>query len=122
VTRAGTTTPFWWGSSITPAQAAYDGKADNRTVPVDRFEPNPWGLYNVHGNVWEWTEDCSHKTYQGAPIDGSAWTTACSDGSHRQQRGGSWNYFPQSARSASRAGSEASDRLISDGFRVARML
>jgi formylglycine-generating enzyme required for sulfatase activity len=70
VTRAGTTTPSWWGSSITPKQANYDGRTDpyegggskgeyrQRTVPIDSFEPNPWGLYNVLGNVWEWTEDC----------------------------------------------------------------
>jgi formylglycine-generating enzyme required for sulfatase activity len=61
VTRAGTTTPFWWGSPITPKQANYDGNYTygggtkgeyrNRTVPVDSFEPNPWGLFNVHGNV-----------------------------------------------------------------------
>ena len=60
--RAGTTTPFWWGSSITSKQANYDPSAypqlkrDGSTVAVDSFEPNPWGLYNVHGNVWEWTE------------------------------------------------------------------
>jgi formylglycine-generating enzyme required for sulfatase activity len=65
VTRAGTTTPFWWGSSITPKQANYESNAEpyrgggskgeyrKRTVPVDSFEPNPWGLYNVHGNVRE---------------------------------------------------------------------
>jgi formylglycine-generating enzyme required for sulfatase activity len=62
VTRAGTTTPFWWGNTITPRQANYDtDRADatsKKTVPVDSFAPNPWGLYNVHGNVSEWTEDC----------------------------------------------------------------
>jgi formylglycine-generating enzyme required for sulfatase activity len=72
VTRAGTTTPFWWGSSIAPKQANYNDNytyADggtkapltfvmprHHTVPVDSFEPNPWGIYNVHGNVWDWTE------------------------------------------------------------------
>jgi formylglycine-generating enzyme required for sulfatase activity len=67
VTRAGTTTPFWWGSSITPKQANYDGSAE---PSVDSFEPNPWGLYNVHGNVWEWTEDCWNESYNGNPADG----------------------------------------------------
>jgi formylglycine-generating enzyme required for sulfatase activity len=86
--RAGTTAPFWWGSSITPAQANYDGtyvyagggsKGEYRqgTVPGDSFKPNPWGLYNVHGNALQWTADCWHKNYTGAPADGSAWTAAC---------------------------------------------
>ena len=86
VARAGTTTPFWWGSSITPEQANYNGnyvyagggsKGEYRakTVPVKSFKPNPWGLYQVHGNVWEWVEDCWNDSYSGAPADGSAWTT-----------------------------------------------
>ena len=83
--RAGTTTPFWWGSSITPEQANYDGnytyagggkKGEYRqkTLPVKSFQPNPWGLYQVHGNVWEWVEDCWEDSYNGAPDDGSVWT------------------------------------------------
>ena len=86
VARAGTTTPFWWGSSITPEQANYDGnytytgrrpKGEYRqkTLPVKSFQPNPWGLYQVHGNVWEWVEDCWNENYHDAPSDGSAWTT-----------------------------------------------
>jgi formylglycine-generating enzyme required for sulfatase activity len=80
VTRAGSTTPFWWGSSITPKQANYDGTAEpyrgggskgeyrRRTVPVDSFEPNLWGFYNVHGNVWEWTEDCWNFSTGATPV------------------------------------------------------
>ena len=86
VTRAGTTTPFWWGTSITPMQANYDGnflyagggsKGENRqrTEPVDSFNPNPWGLYNVHGNVWDWTEDCWNGSNNGNPGNGRARTT-----------------------------------------------
>jgi formylglycine-generating enzyme required for sulfatase activity len=102
VTRAGTTTPFWWGASISTQQANYNGNyaygaeatgvSRRQTVPVDSFQPNPWGLYQVHGNVWEWTEDCWHDDYTGAPSDGSAWTSGgCSD---RVIRGGAWYFYP----------------------------
>jgi formylglycine-generating enzyme required for sulfatase activity len=101
ITRAGTTTPFWWGHSISTAQANYDGSHTygnglkgefrGRTLPVDMFEPNRWGLYQVHGNVWDWTEDCYHPSYQGAPADGSAWTS--NDCSHHVVRGGSWHAY-----------------------------
>jgi formylglycine-generating enzyme required for sulfatase activity len=121
VTRAGTTTPFWWGSSITPQQANYDGSADlfkgggsKRTVPVDSFEPNPWGLYNVHGNVWEWTEDCSN------PGDGNARTSG--NCSRRVVRGGSWLYIPQYLRSAFRYRNSTVGRSVDLGFRLARTL
>jgi formylglycine-generating enzyme required for sulfatase activity len=104
VARAGTTTPFWWGSSITPAQANYDGRLVYKgggskgewrksTVPVGSFEANPWGLYNVHGNVWEWCEDFWHDNYSSAPLDGSAWLRA-GDDSRRVIRGGSWYNGP----------------------------
>ena len=86
VTRAGTTTPFWWGTSITPMQANYNGnflysgggskgEFRRRTMPVDSFEANPWGLYNVHGNIWEWTEDCWNVSNSGNPGNGSARAT-----------------------------------------------
>jgi formylglycine-generating enzyme required for sulfatase activity len=130
VTRAGTTTPFWWGTSITPRQANYDGNYTfgggskgeyrQRTVSVDSFEPNPWGLYQVHGNVWDWTEDCWNDTYQGAPTDGSARTSG--DCKNRVLRGGSWDYDPRSLRSAFRARYSADDRDYDSGFRLARTL
>ena len=131
VARAGTTTAFWWGPSISTRQANYDGKYSyagspkgetrGRTVPVDSFEANPWGLYQVHGNVYEWTEDCWHDTYQGGPADGSAWSAACSDPGRRVIRGGSWSGFPQDLRSAGRVG-VIDDRNSNLGFRVARTL
>jgi formylglycine-generating enzyme required for sulfatase activity len=110
--RAGTTTPFWWGSSITPAQADYDGdsvyagggsKGEYRrgTAPDGSFDANPWGLYNVHGNALQWMEDCWHENYNGAPADGSAWTAGdCS--SRRVVRGGSWYDGPRYLRAAAR--------------------
>jgi formylglycine-generating enzyme required for sulfatase activity len=85
VTRAGTSTPFWWGTSISTSQANYNGEFTygngvkgeyrGRTLPVDSFQPNPWSLYQVHGNVMEWVEDCYNGSYEGAPTDGSAWTS-----------------------------------------------
>jgi formylglycine-generating enzyme required for sulfatase activity len=131
-TRAGTTTAFWWGPSISTSQANYDGNYTfaggargeyrQKTIPVDSFAPNPWGLYNVHGNVWEWVEDCWHDSYQGAPSDGSPWTTACTDASRRVVRGGSWYYFPQDLRAANRFRSPSGNRDVSLGFRLARTL
>jgi len=132
VTRAGTTTPFWWGSSITPKQANYDGSADpykgggskgdyrKRTVPVDSFQPNPWGLYNVHGNVWEWTEDCWDDSNTGNPADGRPRTMA--NCGKRAVRGGSWFNIPQDLRSASRFWGLAGNRDHDRGFRLARTL
>jgi formylglycine-generating enzyme required for sulfatase activity len=120
VARAGTTTPFWWGSSITTKQANYDGLGSGRrTVPVDSFEANPWGLYNVHGNVWEWTEDC-YITNARNPGDGSARTRG--DCSTRVVRGGSWYDYPPKLRSASRGWNDNVGRSIDRGFRLARTL
>ena len=110
--RAGTTTPFWWGSTINPAQANYDGncvyegggaKGEYRkqTVAVGKFAANPWGLYQVHGNVWERCEDVWHENYNGAPSDGSAWLQG-GDADRHVVRGGSWNNVPQYLRSAFR--------------------
>ncbi len=132
--RAGTATPFWWGDTISSEQANYDGgfwygcrpkseyKSEYRqqTVPVDSFAPNPWGLYQVHGNIYEWVEDCWNRDYVGAPSDGSARTTG--NCSRRVMRGGSWQFAPWHLRSAARgAVATAVDfRLV--GMRVARSL
>ena len=76
VTRAGTTTPYWWGTGISREQANYRYEgfipcSKQRTHPVDSYKPNPWGLYQVHGNVYDWVEDCWNDSYRGAPTDGS---------------------------------------------------
>jgi formylglycine-generating enzyme required for sulfatase activity len=129
--RAGTATPFWWGPSITPAQANYNGnfvykgggaKGEYRqaTIAADSFEPNPWGLYNVHGNVWEWTQDCWHDSYAGVPSDGSAWTAG--DCSRRVVRGGSWINVPRYLRAADRDRITPVDRGKFSGFRLGRTL
>jgi formylglycine-generating enzyme required for sulfatase activity len=130
VTRAGTVTPFWWGNSASPDQANYDsgqmyagpsiGASRQRTVPVDSFSPNPWGLYQTHGNVWEWLEDCWNVTYKGAPSDGSAWLTG--NCTHRNQRGGSWAYAAKYMRSARRNTVPIDFRGNIQGFRVARVI
>ena len=128
--RTGTTTPFWWGSSISTSQANYDGNYTygngvkgefrGRTVQVGSFVPNPWGLYQVHGNIWDWTEDCYHDSYSGAPADGAAWTSG--DCSRHVRRGGSWYLYPYYLRSATRTGRPAGDRDIYTGLRVGRTL
>jgi formylglycine-generating enzyme required for sulfatase activity len=129
VTRAGTTTPFWWGNTIATNQANYNGvpygggakgEYRGRTEPVASFAPNPWGFYQVHGNIYEWTEDCGHDDYQGAPGDGSAW--AGGDCGARVIRGGSWDYEGEYLRSASRLAYATDTRDIWLGFRVARAL
>jgi formylglycine-generating enzyme required for sulfatase activity len=128
--RAGTETPFSWGSSITPAQANYDGNFvygtdgikgafRKATVPVGSFAPNPWGLYNVHGNVWEWCEDVWHRGYTRAPRDGSAWLHG-GDNGRRVVRGGSWFIVPRNLRSAQRFRIIAGFRYFDLGFRLAR--
>jgi formylglycine-generating enzyme required for sulfatase activity len=131
-TRAGTQTAFWWGDSINTSKANYNGnfqyngspKGQYRqaTVPVGSFNANPFGLYNVHGNVWEWTEDCFHDNYNGAPTDGSAWTTNCGGTERRAIRGGSWTSFPAFLRSASRFSYTPNSRVGFTGLRVARTL
>jgi formylglycine-generating enzyme required for sulfatase activity len=131
-TRAGTATPFWWGSSISSDIANYNGTIAygqgpqgagiwrQATVRVDSFGPNPWGLYNVHGNVWDWTDDCWNEKNAGNPGDGSLRTTG--DCTWRVARGGAWNYAPADLRSAHRYWNLPSNRSGVQGLRVARPL
>ena len=96
-----------------------DGYAD-RTAPVGALQPNRFGLHDVLGNVWEWTEDCWNDGYAGAPTDGSPWTSG--DCTRRMLRGGSWLDFPHVLRSANRLRNGAGDRYYLNGFRLARTM
>jgi formylglycine-generating enzyme required for sulfatase activity len=122
--RAGTKTAFYWGDEIDKENANCHG-CENRwsrlqTSPVGSFKPNPWGLFDMAGNVWQLVEDCYHENYNGAPTDGLEWTGAnCGS---RVVRGGSWRYNPQDLRSASRNRNPSDGRSNNIGFRVARTL
>ncbi|WP_163150195.1 SUMF1/EgtB/PvdO family nonheme iron enzyme [Bradyrhizobium uaiense] len=130
VARGGTTTPFWFGASITPRQANYNGSIQyangekgefrNRSLPVDFFAANPFGLYQVHGNVYEWTEDCWRPSDAGSPSDGSARMEA--DCAAHALRGGSLRDGPDALRSAARSGFATENRTENVGFRIARGL
>jgi formylglycine-generating enzyme required for sulfatase activity len=125
--RAGTTTPFCFGETITTELANYDGNHSyasgtkgrfrQKTTEVGSFPANLLGLYDMHGNVWEWCQDKYHNSYQDAPTDGSAWLN---DRDHqlRVRRGGSWFYYPDLCRSAYRNGNLPNLDLNSLGFRV----
>jgi len=89
-------------------------------VPVGSLPANPWGLHEVHGNVWEWVQDRYHDSYVGAPADGSAWEGG--EGSVRVVRGGSWNDDPWYLRAAVRSKNGADYRSDRIGFRLARTL
>jgi formylglycine-generating enzyme required for sulfatase activity len=106
------------GAGLRQSAACNDGYT--YTAPVGKFLPNAFGLYDMHGNVRQWVEDCFHDSYSGAPTDGSTWTSA--DCSLHVQRGGAWGYAPTSLRSASRDGIEPTLRRSFTGFRVARTL
>ena len=111
--RAGRTTPYFFGESITREQSNYDSDS---TTDVGSFSENDFGLYDMHGNVWEWCLDHWHDNYQGAPTDGSAWPSE-NDG-RRLLRGGSWFSDPWDCRSAYRSRYEPDIQYYGFGFRV----
>ncbi len=125
--RAGTTTPFYFGETITPYLVNYDGnypygkalkgKYRQETTTVGRFPPNAFGLYDMHGNVWEWCEDVWHENYEGAPSDGSVWETG-GNHSYRLLRGGSWHNYAVWCRAASRPMHTPDYRRNNVGWRV----
>ena len=122
VARAGTTTRYHWGDDIGRNLANCDGCGsrwdDELTSPVGSFGANAFGLYDVHGNVEEWVEDCWNDSYAGAPRDGSAWMSGyCS---LHVLRGGSWYYLPRVLRAANRSWIDSGIRYDHVGFRVAR--
>jgi formylglycine-generating enzyme required for sulfatase activity len=116
--RAGTETRYCFGDTIKKGQANIDGKV-GKTTEVGSYPANYWGLYDTHGNVWEWVEDVWHDNYEGAPDGGSAWTEG-GDSGRRVLRGGSWYDFPRNLRSAIRLRFAPGYRNVDDGFRVAR--
>jgi formylglycine-generating enzyme required for sulfatase activity len=124
--RGGTTTAYSWGDDIGIGNANCDGCGSRwdrkQTAPVGSFKSNAFGLYDMHGNVWEWAEDCWHNSYRDAPSEGSAWTTGCTDGSRRVVRGGSWFNGPLFLRAANRGWLSTDSRLGIIGFRLARTL
>ncbi|MEG4959709.1 bifunctional serine/threonine-protein kinase/formylglycine-generating enzyme family protein [Microcoleus sp. K4-B3] len=125
--RAGTTTPFCFGETITPDLVNYDdnypygaapkGLYRKQTTDVGSFPPNPFGLYDMHGNVWEWCSDRWHDNYNGASTDGSSWETGTNN--NRVLRGGSWGNNAVNCRGAVRNYDSAVFRWWLRGFRVA---
>ncbi len=114
--RAGTTTPFYFGETITTDLANYNNHYQ-KTTPVGQFPPNAFGLYDLHGNVWEWCADDWHDNYEGAPNDGSAWISN-NDSATKILRGGSWFNFPNHCRSAYRSLNLPRSVLNDYGLRV----
>ena len=135
--RAGTTQSRYWGDGLVVQCEYSNGSSmtygskftqepdiDHRcadgyvyTSPVGSFRPNPWGLYDMLGDAWQWTADCGHKNYVGAPTDGSAWLTGkCRS---RPYRGGSWYDGPWLLRAAMRNFGYINERYNGVGFRLA---
>ncbi len=124
VARAGTTTRYWWGdaggrdnANCRTCQSQWGGRS---TAPVGSFKPNPFGLYDMNGNVWELVQDCWHADYSGAPADGTAWEAGSQQCSEHVLRGGSWINSAAAIRSSQRTCGAPGARSNKVGFRVAR--
>jgi eukaryotic-like serine/threonine-protein kinase len=126
--RGGTTSPFAFGETITPDIVNYDGRypysgaakglfREKTTAAGSLGVANPYGLYDMHGNLWEWCQDYKHPNYNGAPADGSAWI-ADGEAKFRSLRGGSWNYYGRNCRSGFRYFLPPDIRSLLVGFRV----
>ena len=117
--RAGSTTEYCFGDAESGLgeYAWHDSNSGDTTHPVGQKKPNAWGLYDTHGNVWEWCEDVSHGSYEGAPADGSAWLQG-GDHGVRVLRGGSWGLNPGYCRSAHRLRAAPMDAWYRYGVRV----
>jgi formylglycine-generating enzyme required for sulfatase activity len=122
--RAGTTTAYFWGDTIGSRNATCHGCGsewdDKQPGPVGSFKPNAFGLYDMAGSLWQLVQDCYNDNYDGAPPDGSAWTTG--DCNNRVIRGGSWDTPPEALRSAHRGRDSHFDRNWYAGFRIGRTL
>jgi formylglycine-generating enzyme required for sulfatase activity len=125
--RGGTTTPFHFGETITSDLVNYQGTQTygagpagedrKQTTDVGSFLANAFGLYDMHGNVWEWCQDHWHDNYTGAPIDGTAWLSS-GESKSRVLRGGSWGFYPAGCRSANRVRYAPGFTDYDVGFRV----
>ncbi|SNB47119.1 formylglycine-generating enzyme family protein [Geobacter sp. DSM 9736] len=122
--RGGTAERYWWGFSVGENRASCKGcgsKWDNRkTAPAGSFSPNPFGLFDTSGNVWEWCQDSWHESYDGAPADGSAWVVKGDE--RRVQRGGSFGSKPRYVRNSARGRGAPDGQYVYLGFRVVREL
>jgi formylglycine-generating enzyme required for sulfatase activity len=123
--RGGTETNYWWGNEMKSGVANCAGCGsqwdEKITAPVGSFPPNPIGLYDTAGNVWEWVEDCDHEDYTAAPTDGSVWMKEGGGNCYtRVFRGGAWNYASRGVRSSFRGRGDPGVRSAAIGFRLVR--
>lgn len=119
--RAGTRTAYPWGDEMLPGMGVCHsdcGEAADMSAIVGSAKPNAFGLFDLHGNVWEWVQDCWNETYDGAPADGSAWNKG--DCERRVARGGGWLSFSWELRSTVRVAQPSSIHFHTLGFRVVR--